>query len=290
MADSVIFENVISRNAKILAIAGTFANGHVAAFTFHPHPRMVTTILALDLARVAGAAWRPTTGAATAPVTRAFVLGGDTDKREENSSRCFDLVGALLDEVGPDLLVMEDDTGQHPAVTRTLRAYQTVAALAATRRGIPVSIELCASRVRATALGFWGLPKDLVLRLARDVYDLTGSDDEVDAGLSLIAAEMLTARGEAFKAPRNLRRKSSREAHRQRIRRPTTRMVAYDAKVTPPSADPAVPANDDGAKLKAEPFRLGASVLDREVVKFRMENRRLKATLEDAHKAALDEA
>ena len=118
-------------------------------------------------------------------------------------------MGALLDEVRPDLLVMEDDTGQHPAVTRTLRAYQTVAALAATRRGIPVSIELCASRVRSVALGFGGLPKDLVMRLGRDVYDLNGSDDEVDAGLLLIAAETLTARGEAFKPPRKVKKRKA---------------------------------------------------------------------------------
>ena len=84
-------------------------------------------------------------------------------------------------------------------------------------------------------------------------------------------------------------KKSAMHERVQRIRRLTARMAAYDAKVTPPVADPAVPANDDGAKAKVEPFRLGASALDREVVKLRDEVRRLRSTLEDSHRASLDE-
>ncbi len=110
----------------------------------------------------------------------------------------------------PGLLLMEDDTGQHPAVTRTLRAYQTVAALAATRRGIPVSVELCASRVRAVMLGDGGTPKALAINPGRWVYDLTGTDDEVDAGLLLLAAETLIARGEPLKAPRKTKKRKPR--------------------------------------------------------------------------------
>ena len=135
------------------------------------------------------------------------MLGPASAKREENVSRCFDVVGDLLDEVRPDLLVMEDDTGQHPAVTRTLRAYQTAAALAATRRGIPVSVDLCASRVRAVVLGDGSTPKELAINLGRWVYDLTGTDDEVDAGLLLLAAETLIARGESLRAPRRKKTK-----------------------------------------------------------------------------------
>lgn len=119
------------------------------------------------------------------------------------------MVGGLLDEVRPALLVMEDDTGQHPAVTRTLRAYQTAAALAATRRGIPVSVDLCASRVRAVMLGDGGTPKALAINLGRWVYDLTGTDNEVGAGLLLLAAETLIARGEPLKAPRKAKKRKT---------------------------------------------------------------------------------
>lgn len=117
------------------------------------------------------------------------------------------MVGELLDEVRPDLVLMEDDTGQHPSTTRTLRTYQAVSALAATRRGIAVNVDLCASRVRATAIGFGGLPKETAIRIGRDVYDLEGTDDEVDAGLLLVAAETLMARGEPLKAPKKKRKK-----------------------------------------------------------------------------------
>ena len=170
----------------------------------------MASILDLDLARVAGAAWRRNAGARGVPASRPFTLGPATAKREENVSRCFDLVGDLLDEVRPDLLVMEDDTGQHLAVTRTLRAYQTAAALAATRRGIPVSVELCASRSRAVMLGDGGTPKALTVSLGRWVYDLSGTDDEVDAGLLLLAAETLLARGEPLRAPRKPKRSKAK--------------------------------------------------------------------------------
>ena len=91
-----------------------------------------------------------------------------------------------------------------------------------------------------------------------------------------------------------------------RIRGLATSFATWDAQMTPisrialvpteaapapePEAAP-VPANDEPAATpKAEPYRLGASALDREVVRLRDENRRLRSSLEDCHRDQLSEA
>ena len=86
----------------------------------------------------------------------------------------------------------------------------------------------------------------------------------------------------------------------QRIRALAVRTNAYEGRVSappelvvdndvPPAPEPPVPANDEPAPTKAEPYRLGGSAADREVTRLKDENRRLRSSLEDCHRDALGE-
>ncbi len=114
-----------------------------------------------------------------------------------------------------------------------------------------------------------------------------------DARLTI---EALEAHGEyRLAAPHLGIGKSALHERVQRLRAMAARMRAFDEGAAPepveePVVDVAAPANDDpGVRPKAEPYRLGASALDREVVKLRDENRRLKASLEECHREQLGE-
>ncbi len=69
---------------------------------------------------------------------------------------------------------------------------------------------------------------------------------------------------------------------------PTSRIALVPTEEPPALEAAPVPANDE-PKVKAEPFRLGASPADREVVRLRDEVRRLRSSLEDSHRDALGE-
>ena len=141
--------------------------------------------LALDLARVAGAAWRDDSGCLN---TRSFELGKPTTKLDNNLSRLYDEVESLLDEVRPTLVSIEDDTGRG-AGARTLRAYHAIAILCAARRGIASRCDIGASKARLLALGNGGLDKEAAAKAARVFFGIEGSPDEVDAAILLIATE-----------------------------------------------------------------------------------------------------
>ncbi|RYC29011.1 hypothetical protein D3273_26210 [Lichenibacterium minor] len=86
----------------------------------------------------------------------------------------------------------------------------------------------------------------------------------------------------------------------KRIKALAVRTNAYEGRVSappelvvdndvPPAPEPPVPANDEPAPPKAEPYRLGESAADREVTRLKDENRRLRSSLEDCHRDALGE-
>ncbi len=57
-----------------------------------------------------------------------------------------------------------------------------------------------------------------------------------------------------------------------------------------PAIDATASANDDpGSRPKVEPYRLGGSLVDREVTKLKDEGRRLRTSLENCHRDQLGE-
>ena len=175
-------------------------------------------IVALDLARVGAAAWRE----GRCFCTRAFVLGSRTAKCEENSSHLLSWLDALFAEVRPEVVSVEDDTGRG-AGSRTLRAYHTVAMLAARRVGASYRQDVCASRARKVALGTAAGGKSEAIARARVLYGLGAglTDDEVDAVVLLLATEQLVRVDEMLAAARReerLRAAASRRANKKRLK------------------------------------------------------------------------
>jgi Holliday junction resolvasome RuvABC endonuclease subunit len=159
-------------------------------------------ILALDLARVAGAAWRDSSGSI---ITRPFTLGkAGTENVSSHLLALERIVKELLSESGADTVSIELDTGRGKG-TDTLRSYHIVAGMEADRNGAKVIRKLNAAAARKRAVGYGGSNLDEVYSRAKYLLGLSlekQTDDEVDAGILLVGTEQWiveTARIEEFK-------------------------------------------------------------------------------------------
>ncbi|MDX7952292.1 hypothetical protein P7D22_14040 [Lichenihabitans sp. Uapishka_5] len=139
---------------------------------------MTDTILALDLARVAGAAWEIPAGGYE---TRAFALG-KPGKVDDYFVQLDRVVTDLVFESGCKTVSIEADTGRGKGSV-TLRGYHAVAAAAARRLGCDVVRNINSSAARKLALGYGGGSKEDAIRTATALYNLpTGlGEDEVGA-------------------------------------------------------------------------------------------------------------
>jgi len=155
-------------------------------------------ILALDLATVAGAAWRDADGnIATLRIDLVANAGILKSKAALHHGALFNaLQGAVRGAVelfGPfDVISVEDDTGLNKKTSALLAGYRAIVKLVGQELRIRVIDALDASQARATAgVGGGGTDKDIAVGNARRLYRL-GNDisaDEVDAAVLLIATE-----------------------------------------------------------------------------------------------------
>lgn len=144
---------------------------------------MDDTILALDLARVAGAAWNGDSGYET----RSFALG-TRGKVDDHLVELDRIVTELVWESGARHVSIEFDTGRGKGSV-TLRSYHAIAAAAARRLGCDVIRNINSSAARKLALGYGGGSKEDAHRHAAALYPIPAgaTDDEIDAVILLEA-------------------------------------------------------------------------------------------------------
>jgi hypothetical protein len=145
------------------------------------------TNLALDLARVSGAAWEVD----GVYVTMCFTLGkrGDVDG---HVVCLYGILRSLVASVRPEKIVCENDIGRGSG-SRTLQAYHTVARLVAAEFGIPFEYGLNSSSARRHAFGTSIADKELAARHARLIFPIprSATADEIDAIILLEAVKAL---------------------------------------------------------------------------------------------------
>lgn len=159
----------------------------------------MTRILAFDLATFAGVAWRDDFGSI---ITRAIDLRDMAGIKKSHAARehsklfaaLYRLIGDLMTDmelVGKiDVFSIEDDTGRNKATSALLAGYRAIVHLKAAHLGIRVVDDRDASQARKLAgVGGGSTPKEVAVANARRLYGLDGCEDEVDAGVLLIATE-----------------------------------------------------------------------------------------------------
>lgn len=148
-------------------------------------------ILALDLARVAGAAWRDNDGRI---VTRAFTVGKKgADNVPRHLVELDQIVTSLIEESACDAVSIEKDFGRGSG-SSTLRSYHAVAAMASERVGKRVIKKLMPCQARKRATGYGGGDKEEVERRAFLLIpgvNRNMTNDEIDAAILLVATESL---------------------------------------------------------------------------------------------------
>lgn len=145
------------------------------------------TILALDLARVSGLAFRDDAGGFR---TATLTLGPKGHPPADNYVALDRELTKLFELTTFDLVTVENDTGRGGATTRTLRGYHTAARIAAARFGIPTRMDIGPSEARKLALGSGGASKEEAAGLLYVMHGFEGEGpDEADAVILLIATE-----------------------------------------------------------------------------------------------------
>lgn len=153
------------------------------------------------------------------------MLAKKTASVEEKTEFLLAWLTALFAEVVPSAVSVEDDTGRG-AGARTLRAYHTVAMLAARRHGASYRCDIGASRARKVALGTAAGGKESAVARAKVLHGLSPdlTDDEVDAVVLLLATESLERADEMLASAR--REQKLRDAAVRRAARKAAKAAA----------------------------------------------------------------
>ena len=137
----------------------------------------MSRVLAFDLARFSGAAWRRNGAYGTSSINlgKPGAIDGHLLVLKEWTE-------SLIVEVEPDIIAVENDTGRGLGA-RTLQTYHAVVRLVAAERGVAFEYGFNSSRARKWALGRDAADKNDAQAKARAMFPIPAglSEDEVDA-------------------------------------------------------------------------------------------------------------
>ena len=166
-------------------------------------------IIAFDLARLSGAAWRDCAGSLRVEHTCL----GRKGNLDEHLLTLRDWAQNLARDSGANVFAVENDVGRGKG-SRTLQAYHSIVRLAAAEAGAQFVYDLNAMKSRKLALGAGLRDKARAQAVARAEFNipLDATEDEVDAVILLDATQVLLDQRDRVVVAKRCRRRRKEAA------------------------------------------------------------------------------